>query len=308
MKHRGLIVAIVSGLSLFGGSAAAADPIAAFAGATSGASLFRTARQDGELSRLPAGPVIYQREITEDFTRGYRAADQLEINGNQLRKIYDYPANASAHGLTASIRSKLVASGFTTLFECDAQACGDAKGWRTILTNLAVGPDLTQYYTLAQRRSPGMTETLALYVNEVDDRPRLVAYSVVQGGSDAESVLLANAKEVAAVLDGGGRVVASVRFPLASNQPLDTSEIEAASATLLNLSGREVYVVGHTDISGTTELNMRLAGERAKTIAELLAVNYATESATVKTLAVGPFAAGDSSLAADQRRVDVVVR
>ena len=72
-----------------------------------------------------------------------------------------------------------------------------------------------------------------------------------------------------------------------------------------------VWVVGHTDYSGTAEANVTLANARAAAVVKALSQKYGIDGKRLAAYGVGPYAPVASNLSeegrAKNRRVELVV-
>jgi len=253
----------------------------------SGMRVFSSERNDGAEYRFATGPMIYQRTDTAEFTRGYRPRQSLEVRGDHQRQVLDYSARASARGVAMQIEDRLRKAGFDLQYACSGAECGDAAGWRAMLSRYAVGQAQNQFYVLGMRTRKNTREYAAYYVNEVDDRPRVIADLVIDAVT-VEDVLRENA-QAASVLLSSASLLGTIDFAPGKSQ----TEIPAAlpdeiKQQLIQRSGK-IVVVGYTDDSGGLLLNHELAVERAHFVQGFLHRNLDVPLDRILAQAVGPF-------------------
>jgi hypothetical protein len=150
------------------------DPVAHLVGGY-GPHLFSGQLEEHDRYEFIDGALVYEEADSKTHTHGFHPASSREIEGNRYRRIYDYPSRATAEGVAASIHGQLARKDYKVLFSCEGVVCGEAAGWRLFLTPLAVGVTANQYYVAAMRSDAKLGDQyFAAYVNEVDDRPRVI--------------------------------------------------------------------------------------------------------------------------------------
>ena len=71
-------------------------------------------------------------------------------------------------------------------------------------------------------------------------------------------------------------------------EPESAATLEAIAEMLKTNSTLNIYVVGHTDMTGDLEYNMRLSGERAQAVVDALVKEYGIASNRLKAKGIGP--------------------
>lgn len=279
--------------------------------AVSGISQFQSTRNQGDSYALPTGRVVYQQMDNASYTRGYRPQEEKVVIGDHERRIYDYPASASATGVFSTIKRHLESRGFSVLYSCQGAECGKSEGWRALLTPLAVGPDNSQAYLVGSIERWGSREYAAFYVNEVDDRPRVVGdYLMDQTGVDA--LLHENANDVAGFINSGAELFGEIPFELGSHRshkiPDDLASKLQTWEQTHDKAPHQLTVVGYTDETGGLKLNHQLAMERAKFVGDYLAARLQIPRSSITVKALGPLQVPQAQSAASADGTEVPPR
>jgi outer membrane protein OmpA-like peptidoglycan-associated protein len=106
-----------------------------------------------------------------------------------------------------------------------------------------------------------------------------------------EQEVVADPEAMAGDISTTGHVaVYGIYFDLDSYtiKPESEPTLKAISDMLKANSSLKVYVVGHTDMTGTLEHNMELSGKRAEAVVNVLVNKYGIETARLKAKGVGP--------------------
>lgn len=256
-----------------------------------------------------------------------RFARSESLQGKITRIAYEAPSDKSTLEVFSNFAQALGAAGFNTRFSCAATSCGNAADFsdamiRPLLdpmkarnammrTLYAIDGD-TRVLTAHLDRPAGAVD-VAVLVSHHDNQPVGVLLQVVEAKPMATDQVTVDAKAMSDGLAQSGHI-ALYGIHFAS----DSAVLEQASdATLEQMAhllkaqpALKVYIVGHTDNSGSLAHNTTLSQQRAAAVAEALSTRYgiAPQRMTAKGLAsYAPVASNrDDAGKAKNRRVELV--
>lgn len=130
-----------------------------------------------------------------------------------------------------------------------------------------------------------------------------------------QQVIVANAAVLAAELGTAGRVALyGIYFDvdMAVVKPESEPALKEIAALMTQQPQLQLFVVGHTDNSGTLEHNMKLSQARAQAVVETLVRTHGIDRARLTAHGVGPLSPVAPNVTEDgrarNRRVELVVR
>lgn len=252
------------------------------------------------------------RLVTRVNAQGKTDADALTtltVEGNVARLAYENPPGRSGTEVFANYRQALEKAGYQVLFACQASACGPAfasSRWNRV-TGLRYASPAMSY--LAARSGGGKGNFyVAVLVAERRHQVEVVEARSMDTG-------LVTATDLADGLKSDGRVVLDgVHFDTdkATLRPESRPALEVIAAFLRENAGIAVYIVGHTDSTGSFDHNLQLARDRAATIVAELRDRYGIAPGRLAAHGVGPLAPMRSNAVesgrALNRRVEMVQR
>ncbi|MEZ5427188.1 MAG: OmpA family protein [Pyrinomonadaceae bacterium] len=237
------------------------------------------------------------------------------VEGRLVSSIYNKPESKSNLEVFRSYERELKAGGFTILssdagnarsvlwklYGYDAPNDLSKRQYENKVPNLLVGYPglLTQadYYLAAKKQIQGKT----IYVSIVLRNPSA-------GLPKYNQMYLVDVLEVAAMETGtvriteellrskieteGRYIIYTIYFDTGKSRILPESRatLETMAAYLKNNSGRQFYIVGHTDDTGTFLNNMNLSERRASAVVNALKDQFGISPNQLESKGVGPLA------------------
>lgn len=242
------------------------------------------ARTDHALIVPYAGSTLREREDLghSAYVRitGYRDGDVVteDVEGNLTRLVYDNPAGRSPLEIVRNYREALVAQGFRADWECGSrQSCGSTarhgggRGWNGVNgMNLGVGGNV-HYVTGSMPHGQGVA-----YVS-IGATPQQTRIHVVEGTAMQTGMVQVNAAQLAAELDRSGRVtLEGIYFDTGEDTLRAESDAALAQVGLLMRDdpNLRLMVEGHTDSTGSMEINRTLSQRRADRVRTAIVTRY----------------------------------
>lgn len=313
MKYFNLGLSALAGL-MFALSARAADVAGSkdhpIVSRYAGSEILKYETKDFDSFTLPTGPV-------RDRRSGPASSQALE--GRITRIHYRAPDGRSALEVFRNYEQSLKGGGFTALYQCQNQACGNdfsyafdppsimhfsGKDQKYLGARLSrpTGDVYVSVYTTAAYGVGGANKNRVFtLLDVVEVKPMQTGQVVVDAG--------AMAREIAAT----GRV-ALYGIYFDSGKAEVKPESQAALLEIAKLVKQDpdlhLLVVGHTDSTGTFDYNIDLSRRRAQSVVQALVGNHGIHSDRLKPWGVGyasPMASNSSDEGrAKNRRVELV--
>lgn len=268
-------------------------------------------------ARLPTGP-------------GGKA---LQADGHVTDIVYRSPVGKGAAEVMENYRRALVGAGFTIAWQCDAGTgnggCGGyrfatelgdpivatLKGDRNAMTYLLDAANDNVAYLLATLSKDGQETKVALLVSQASDSPTGVLLRVVGSGEMPQGQVTVDAAAMAKGLAAEGKIALyGLHFATdsATLTPDSKQTLDEMAKALKAAPALKVYIVGHTDNTGTLAHNETLSQDRAAAVVKALATSYgiAANRLAAKGLAsYSPVAANTAEAGkAKNRRVEMVAQ
>lgn len=286
------------------------------------ASLARPAAADQDhplLSRYPGS------DLTKAETQDYgtytlivgKPADSMDFAGKALegklaRIVYTNPADRSTLEIYRNYRQALEKAGAQILWSCEDKECGPAyarSAWNQFNGLFAAADGDPRY--LAASISQGDAQA---FVAVMVGKRRTQVDVVETTAMDTGLVAVDPAALAQSIIDSGSARIYGIYFDVdkADIQPKSKPALDAIAAMLKAQPSLSIFVVGHTDSSGTLAHNMTLSAARAKSVVAALTGQYGIAAARLDPHGVGPLApvATNATDAGRQlnRRVELVAR
>ena len=171
-------------------------------------------------------------------------------------------------------------------------------------------------YLLAQRSAPGGDVYVLLYAMQETNYPTAVFQRTVElKPMQGAQVNVLDAAALQRGLEADGKVaVYGVHFDTAKAEvkPDSKASLDEMAKLLAKNPGMKVYIVGHTDNTGTLAANLDLSQKRADAVAKALASTYKVEPQRLAARGVASLAPVASNSGeegrARNRRVELVVQ
>lgn len=242
-----------------------------------------------------------------------RAAVTIPVQGRVTKLDYDNPDDRSELEIFTNYREALDAAGYQPIWSCardgscttgsSRNAFYQANGMRAIN-----GPN--SHYTAGTLSHDGRLAYIAIGVGR-----RSTSIVIVETDEMDRDMVTVSAEALAAGLDAEGHVrVDGLLFAHDSATLLPESQtaLEALRDLLEARPDLSLYVVGHTDMSGTLSYNMSLSDRRAAAVVDALTTDYGIEAERLIAAGVGPLAPeasnADETGRRHNRRVEIVAR
>lgn len=234
----------------------------------------------------------------------------LTVEGKVTRLAYENPRNRSAHEIFTNYREGLEKGGFQIVFACVQTECGSGgRGgsvWSRVTGLRYYGSD--QRYLVAKASKDGQDIYAAILVAKLRHQVEVVEVKPMEKG-------LVTAKALGDGLMLEGRAVLDgILFDTdkATIKAESKPALEAIAQFLSSNSGLNVFIVGHTDATGSFDHNMGLSKNRAASVVAALAKDYGIAAARLVAHGVGPLSPRKSNEndagQAENRRVEMVRR
>ena len=261
----------------------------------------------GEVRDYDSYPLI----IGFDFET--RTAITQQVEGRVTRLYFDNPDDRSELEIFTNYREALDAAGYQPIWSCAGDgecstgstrnAYGNANGMRAINGG-------NSRYTAGTLGYDGHLAYIAIGVGRHATSIDIIETSTMDRGLAAIS-----AEALAGGLDAAGHVrVDGLLFAVDGDQllPDSAAALEAVRDLLTTRPDLALYVVGHTDMTGSLAHNLDLSERRAASVVRALVEDYGIEAGRLIARGVGPLAPeagnGDTGGRALNRRVEIVAR
>ena len=233
--------------------------------------------------------------------------DQLTVDGTIVRMSFENPKGRSHLEIFQNYKEALESADYKILFSCSDASCGpNYANSRWIRVTGMKYFAAQRSYLSASTTVDGQSLHISLVVS-----PLRHQITVVEGGEMERG--LVNAQTITEGLLTDGRVVLDGLFFDTDKADLIPTSAEALTVIadyLKENSDLKVYIVGHTDSTGTLEYNMNLSRRRAQTVVDTLVDDYNINRTRLDAHGIGPLSPTRSNRAEsgrDQnRRVEMV--
>ncbi len=258
---------------------------------------------------------LYSLRISP-IRRGYEStAKRMTIEGAVTRIVYQCPKTVSAYEAYKSYENALLNRGFEKIFACETNDCGDGFGRSYPSDNAPHISTYTQdqrYFAGKRQETDSSDLYVAVYTVFTQDGP-VVRLDIVEVRSMEENQVVVSSVQIKNDIDRIGKaIISQIYFESGKATLLPSSEpaLREIANFLKTNPALKVYIVGHTDNSGTLEFNLSLSQQRADAVIQELTRKYGIEASRLIGRGVGflcPVASNDSDKGkARNRRVEIV--
>lgn len=256
------------------------------------------------------------------------------LEGPRTRVLYLVPGDRSPLEVIRNYEVELTEAGYETLYSCGKLDCGPASAMSQYLyprnaqlktmgrvTSSAFSlPRDDQRYLVARNPETGRTVSIYVAFETFDHFPQLyektlVLMDVIEGEKLTRRMEFISAEEIALGLEADGRVsLYGVQFAYDSDALTPESDLtlEEIAKLLTTDPDMQVFVVGHTDMTGGYDYNIDLSQRRAASVVKALTGRYQIPVSRLKAAGVGPLAPVAENLTEEgralNRRVELVRR
>ena len=283
---------------------------------------------DFDETSLPLG-----KASLKDGQRGFEKAQRAE--GKRTRALYLAPEGRSSLEVMRNYSEALTKAGYTTLFECARESCGNDiekalyfnnkqnKIQGKQISEYAFSMDVVDQRLLVAELKQGGASSYVIVLAAVSGnaaesgiKNRVTVYvEQIQAGKRESRMAVVKSSEIQQAMNRDGKIaIYGVLFDT------DKSEVKPESAPQLEEMGRylqqnpavAVYVVGHTDNQGKLDYNLSLSQRRADAVVNALVTTHKI----ARNRLVGKGVAGLAPVASNQaeegraknRRVELVLQ
>lgn len=271
-------------------------------GATMAAAADVAGAQDHPLiSRFPGTEIVsyYQKEYHEvrlpdrAAKAGQAPTSFIEAAGRHTAIVYRAPAGKTTAELMRNFRDAISAGKGTLLFSCQGGQCDGTSTWydahffKTIFSSShkgGAGPDghyhpldaynADQRYLLAKLdNAEGGRSVVEIGMVSKGDGPVHISLEVIDEEAVRSGQITLNMDALVKQMAADGRVpFYGIRFDTgaATLRPESRDELTLLTSYLRQHPGVRVYVVGHTDDTGSFKTNLRLSQDRARAVTAYL--------------------------------------
>ena len=254
------------------------------------------------------------------------------VEGRITRIAYVAPAGKSALEIFRNFQSALQSAGFSTRFSCEGDAtCGDGYHFASavldpilhalnsdsvsdLLHELEPTNDNIDALTAHLSRPQGDVD-LVLLVGKGDNYPPGILLEICEHQPMASGEVTVNAKAMNESLASSGHVALyGLHFAndSATIDPSSKATLEEMAKLLTGHPALKVYIVGHTDDTGSAAHNLALSQQRAQAVVQALAMGYriaANRMAAEGVASWAPVASNATDAGrAQNRRVELVAQ
>lgn len=222
--------------------------------------------------------------------------------------------------LMAPLRVALAQAGFDIVLDCAARACGgfDFRFAAEVVPAPAMFVNLTRFRYLSARNADG--GAVSVLTSSTDDTAwiQIVQVGVRAATTTTQRVVAAPASRAASTIarqleDDGHVILSDLDFAsgAARLQQGSIASLDDLAAYLVQNPDRQVVFVGHTDATGSLEINTRLSRTRAQAVVDYLLERHDVPRQQIAAEGVGYLAPIASNLTAGgreaNRRVEAVL-
>ncbi|MCC5974454.1 MAG: OmpA family protein [Rubellimicrobium sp.] len=257
------------------------------------------ARAYGEASTSHALPI-------GAATEGWLPSEMM--NGDVTFEVWRLDAHpVSTHAIIAPLIAQIEAAGWQILFECETRTCGgfDFRRLARVMPPPEMHVDLGDFrFASARKDDAGLSLLVSRTAQAGFVQITRIGDAAVAGPAPDDNtpevppapmsadvpLSVAPVIEIAARLEGEGRVILTdLSFETGSAELAvgDYPSLVALAAYLAANPGRQVALVGHTDSSGSLELNIALSRQRAGSVLEKLVRDYGVDRAQLRAEGMG---------------------
>ncbi len=271
------------------------------------------------VSRYP-GSTVTSRKV-EDFGK-YTAVVGLTVDGMKFdgkplegvltRLVYTNPADRSTLEIFRNYREALEKAGAQIVYTCEDDACGPAyarSAWGRF-NGLTASTDGDPRYLAARIARDTGEAWVAVMVGK-----RRTQLDVVEIAAMDRGLVAVDPDALGKDIERDGSVrIYGILFDVDKTdiRPESKATLDAIASMLGAKPGLKLFVVGHTDGTGTLEHNLALSRGRARAVVQALTSRYGVAAARLDAHGVGPLApvASNAAEAGRQknRRVELVAR
>ncbi|MBU6954964.1 OmpA family protein [Hahella sp. HN01] len=244
--------------------------------------------------------------------------ESLDLVGDLSRHYYELE-NVSTLKLYENYRAALAKGGFTTIYSCELQQCGDEYesahlGGLISLTESVYNYYRNPYFMVASKDAAKGKVYVALFIGGYEDETA-VQQIILESEALEDDLITVDVDSLSRDIDETGKALLyGVLFDTDKAVVKDESKptLDAIAGLLKKRPDLLLYVTGHTDDTGAFQHNIELSSARAKAVVERLIKDYGIAQARLIPYGVGPVAPEADNLSdagkKRNRRVELIRR
>jgi len=254
------------------------------------------------VSRFAGSTIIGYQEANYDEValplgpyRNSEFVKTLPTKGKVTRIVYASPSGKTAAEVFANFRDSLQGNSFKLLYSCSAGTAGTACGGynfahsyaeeilshdsanRNAMIDLLYSASDDVRYLVAELERDARKVEVGLMVSQNDGTPAGVLLQVVESGQMPADQVTVNSAAMSKGLQTDGKIALyGLQFATdsASLRPDSDATLKQMSDLLHQQPKLKVYIVGHTDNSGSLEHNLGLSQQRAQSVVKALTTRF----------------------------------
>lgn len=220
----------------------------------------------------------------------------ITTEGDLSRHVYRID-NTSSLKAYENYQQALKTAGFTILSSCALEQCGSESDVQALGAKAALNGNVynyyrNPYYLLAKKEIAGSEIFISVFVGAYDGNLQ-VQQNIVRTKALETDLVTINADTLKQQLDADGKaLIYGIYFDTGK------ADIKEESVETLKVIGELLtknpdlllYVVGHTDDTGSGSLNQTLSKNRAAAVVKALVDNHKITASRLQAEGVGPYA------------------
>ncbi len=242
-----------------------------------------------------------------------RAAITQPVEGRFTRLYYDNPDDRSELEIYSNYREALDAAGFEEIWSCAGDgecSTGSSRNAYSAANGMRAINGGNSRYAVGRLNYDGRMAYVAVGVGRHG-----TSIDIVETNSMETGLVAITAEALASGLDADGHVrVDGLLFAHDDDEllPESAEALTALRDLLLARPDLSLYIVGHTDMTGSLAYNLSLSERRAASVVRALEETHRIDASRLAARGVGPLApeatnATDAGRATN-RRVEIVAR
>jgi outer membrane protein OmpA-like peptidoglycan-associated protein len=279
------------------------------------------------VSRYPQSNIItYEQKDYDEYllplgkpkenVRPTQFEQEKNLQGKITRIGYAIKPGTSTLKIYSNFETAVKKSGFNILFSCAKQDCGkQGSPWQAFFVKSQIWgkPDSHRMFS-AYKKINGQDVYMVVYVGE--QGPRIgIGVDVIEIKQMQKDLISIDENSLQQMLEHDGKAALyGIQFETDMDTLLPTSEqtIKVIANVLTRNKSMRIYIVGHTDDTGSNEHNMQLSNQRAQAVIKALVQQYKIDAARLTPFGAGPYAPlgnnADETGRALNRRVEIIKR
>jgi outer membrane protein OmpA-like peptidoglycan-associated protein len=281
------------------------------------------AKDHALLPRYPGAQLHqYRRTDTESFTfipaKNAENQSPIKLVGDLYKHSYEIQ-NTSTLKVYENYKEALRKGGFEFLSQCELAQCGSERDAEDLGRKLSIRDNIAAsrhnpYYIVARKNTSNGNFYVGLFFGSFDTKVN-VRQVILEEKAVQTGLVTVNADELKQQIDAEGKaLIYGIYFDTgkAIIKPESKPTLDAIADLLKRNPSLLLYVVGHTDDTGSVASNLDLSKQRAKSVVDSLVSGYKIAASRLQAEGVGPYApaANNTSDSGKQknRRVELVKR